>query len=143
MERVKMATNSVRCKFRCDFNNFDADRADIPATVTLSAVVDPDPKSENGKFFAMTPSGSLTLGVVSQDAASSFEPGKLYYVDFSAAPDLKEPKAPKDVVDPKPEKAEVVEPGPSVADVVATAEPETVESTPAKATKADTANTAR
>jgi hypothetical protein len=144
MEKVKMATNSVRCKVRCDFNNFDPDRSDIPASLSFSVVYDPDPKSENGKFFSATPTGSISLGVVNPDAAASFETGKLYYVDFEVAPDLKGEKTPKDVTDPKPPKEEVVEPGPTVADVVAKAESETTEPKPepTKATKADTANTA-
>lgn len=34
---------------------------------------------ENKRFFALTPSGSVTLTTVSEDL---FEPGKDYYIDF-------------------------------------------------------------
>jgi len=37
---------------------------------------------ENKQFFASTPSGQLTIGVVSADY---FVPGKFYYLDFQEA----------------------------------------------------------
>lgn len=42
-----------------------------------------DPHGENSKFFAMTPSGEVKLGMVSPEAWSKFELGKDYYLDFS------------------------------------------------------------
>jgi hypothetical protein len=40
---------------------------------------------ENKKFFAATPGGNIDLWVVNQAAASQFEVGKEYYVDFTEA----------------------------------------------------------
>jgi hypothetical protein len=39
---------------------------------------------ENKKFFASTPSGSITLGTIRDDL---FEVGKVYYVTFEEAPE--------------------------------------------------------
>ena len=42
---------------------------------------------ENKDFTDATPSGSLTMSIIKdKPAASAFEPGKSYYVDFSEAP---------------------------------------------------------
>lgn len=51
--------------------------------VSLVPVYDSNPESENGKFFAATPSGRIELGVMNLDAAKLFEIGKEYYVDFT------------------------------------------------------------
>lgn len=40
---------------------------------------------ENKAFFAATPGGYITLGVVNERAAAQFEVGKAYYVDFTPA----------------------------------------------------------
>ena len=40
---------------------------------------------ENKAFWDATPTGSLQLGVVNQQAWAAFELGKSYYVDFSEA----------------------------------------------------------
>ena len=40
---------------------------------------------ENKAFWDATPTGSLQLGVVNQDAWSCFELGKDYYLDFTPA----------------------------------------------------------
>jgi hypothetical protein len=54
--------------------------------VAMSPVIDPNPESENGKFFAATPGGTIQLGVVSEQAATFFEQGQEYYVYFSKEP---------------------------------------------------------
>jgi hypothetical protein len=41
---------------------------------------------ENERFFAATPGGAIELAVVRREAASFFQPGKSYYVDFTEAP---------------------------------------------------------
>ena len=43
---------------------------------------DPNPESENGRFFQATPSISMNLGVVNLAASAALEVGKDYYVDF-------------------------------------------------------------
>lgn len=44
-----------------------------------------NPNHENSKFWAASPSGSITLGTINPEAWSQFELGKDYYVDFSPA----------------------------------------------------------
>jgi hypothetical protein len=58
---------------------------EILRTVELVPVYDPDPESENGKFFAYTPAGKIELGTIHGEAAEQFELGKEYYVDFTPA----------------------------------------------------------
>ena len=41
---------------------------------------------ENKAFWDATPTGSLQLGVVSQEAWKMFELGECYYLDFTPAP---------------------------------------------------------
>jgi hypothetical protein len=40
---------------------------------------------ENKSFFAYTPSGSVELGTVNEEAWKQFELGKSYYLDFTPA----------------------------------------------------------
>ena len=42
--------------------------------------------TENKKFWEATPSGSIVLGVVNEDAVREFELGKEYYITFSEKP---------------------------------------------------------
>lgn len=44
-----------------------------------------DPNHENYKFWATSPSGSLTLGTINPAAYSQFKLGKEYYLDFTEA----------------------------------------------------------
>jgi hypothetical protein len=53
-------------------------------SISLHAVVGGD-NPENDSFFKATPSGNIGLGVVNEEAASQFEVGKEYYVDFTPA----------------------------------------------------------
>jgi hypothetical protein len=71
---------NVRAKFKC------TSKAAVPGNghqITLSAVYDSDPNSENGQFFKWTPSGTIQMGVVSDAAADAFVVDKEFYVDFS------------------------------------------------------------
>lgn len=55
----------------------------IVHNISLATVYDPDPESENGKFFASTPSGNISLGVVNSDAAEVFgQSGDEILVEF-------------------------------------------------------------
>lgn len=40
---------------------------------------------ENKRFYAWTPGGSLSLGVLNPEAWKEFELGKEYYLDFTLA----------------------------------------------------------
>jgi hypothetical protein len=56
----------------------------LQKTISLSPVYgNGDPKHENSKFWAATPSGRLELGVINLAAAAIFVPGKEYYVDIT------------------------------------------------------------
>ncbi len=74
----------VRAKFRCEsLTDFG-----MSQEVKLSAVCnDGDTQSENTSFNQYTPSGELRMTIDNPAAAVQFQPGKNYYVDFSAAPD--------------------------------------------------------
>jgi hypothetical protein len=83
LERInnlnKTKTMSVRAKFKVT-------RKDIQEhgeTITLKPVVGGSP--ENEKFFKYTPSGEMLIGTINPDAASQFEVGKEYYIDFTKA----------------------------------------------------------
>lgn len=52
-------------------------------TVELHAVTSGSP--ENEKFFKWTPSASIKLSTINQDAADQFKPGLQFYVDFTQA----------------------------------------------------------
>jgi hypothetical protein len=56
-------------------------------TLTFNPVYSIDPESENRLFWNATPSGELKLQMVNPEAWSQFEMGKMYYLDFSEAPD--------------------------------------------------------
>lgn len=51
--------------------------------VQLSAVHDGSP--ENNQFAQSTPAGTLKMTITNPDAMDFLEPGKSYYLDFSAA----------------------------------------------------------
>lgn len=70
---------------RAKFEVLNVEPFNEGAKITLQAVYDPDPASENGRFFKYTPSGSISLSTVNPDAASQFKPGDKFYVDFHKA----------------------------------------------------------
>lgn len=53
------------------------------AAISLNAVYDSNPDSENGKFFKYTPSGSISLQIVNPTAAEVFKVNQEVYVDFT------------------------------------------------------------
>lgn len=52
-------------------------------TIHMQPVV--DGSQENKSFWRWTPSGELTMNILNKDAASQFEAGKSYYIDFTPA----------------------------------------------------------
>ncbi|MDX1951481.1 MAG: hypothetical protein SFY81_04815 [Verrucomicrobiota bacterium] len=81
----------VRAKFRLDsiqrskttiYRNGTSFPAEVQ-TLDLNVVHDGSP--ENKEFFALTPSGSIKLGMVNAEAVKQFELGGEYYVDFTPA----------------------------------------------------------
>ena len=65
----------VRAKFYC-FANEDG-------RIKLSPVV--SGSEENKSFYKYTPSGTIDLQIVNDEATKQFEVGKEYYVDFTIA----------------------------------------------------------
>jgi hypothetical protein len=72
---------SVRCKFKVD----RTEKTTYGDGVVLTPVYNPDPASENGKFWKATPSGEIRFSSCNADAMAQFEVGKEYYVDFTLA----------------------------------------------------------
>ena len=54
-------------------------------TIKLSPVYSDVPGSENKAFWAASPSGSIELGTINQQAWEAFELGGEYYVTFEKA----------------------------------------------------------
>lgn len=72
---------TTRAKFRCS----SVERFELGANVKLSVVYDPNGNGENANFTKATPCGDITMRVDNPAAAVQFEPGKVYYVDFTEA----------------------------------------------------------
>lgn len=53
--------------------------------VKLLPVTSGSPENEN--FYKWTPSGSISLSTINEEAAKQFKPGKEFYVDFTPAGD--------------------------------------------------------
>jgi len=71
--------STVRAKFKVTSIS-----GDTLKNVSLTAVSSGSP--ENAAFFAASPSGSISLGILNADASAQFEPGAEYYVDFTKVP---------------------------------------------------------
>jgi hypothetical protein len=69
----------VRCKFVCISKEPGSGGVDL----SLMAVHSGSP--ENEQFWALTPSGNITFYTANEAAASQFEAGGEYYVDFTLA----------------------------------------------------------
>lgn len=83
----------VRAKFRCDriekqvgsrYNEVTKayDKIEVSSIVMLPVTAN---SPENKEFYASTPSGQITLGIVNPEVAATFELGKEYFVDFTPA----------------------------------------------------------
>lgn len=75
---------TVRAKFRVYSKTptYDVDKNINGYTIHLGPVYDPDPNSENGRFYKYTPGGQITLSTVNVEAADQLDISKEYYVDF-------------------------------------------------------------
>ncbi|AFZ24767.1 hypothetical protein Cylst_2561 [Cylindrospermum stagnale PCC 7417] len=82
---------TVRAKFTCQVNLKEAGTQ--IATVVFSPVTTNPPTQENLTFWKATPSGQITLQIDNASAASQFEVGADYYVDFTAAQPIDEDTA--------------------------------------------------
>lgn len=79
---------SVRAKFKVTRLELSKQNSqELLTTVVMAPVygkVD-DPSDENGRFYKYTPSGEIKLATINESAASYFEIGELYYIDFTKA----------------------------------------------------------
>jgi len=74
---------SVRAKFRV--SNVRQDSEGKANGFTLSPVYDPNPESENGRFFSATPGGTVDMWVTRPEVAEQFKLGAEFYIDFTQA----------------------------------------------------------
>ncbi len=73
----------VRAKFRV--SNIRTDQEGKPNGFQMAPVYDSNPESENGKFFAATPGGSVDMWLTRPEVASQFQLGAEFYIDFTPA----------------------------------------------------------
>lgn len=71
-------SETVRAKFQVT-------KREAGGGVTLEAVYSSDENHENKAFWEATPSGKLEMWINVPDAASFFELGEEYYLDFTKA----------------------------------------------------------
>ncbi len=79
---------ATRAKFKLNSYTVDEhhETGEEKRTLNMTPVYDADPESENGQFFAYTPSGSIQLGVTNKAVWGEFEIGDEIYVDFTKVP---------------------------------------------------------
>lgn len=79
--------DTTRAKFRIvsvtDIYTGNGDQRE--SSVDLVPVYDPDPESENGKFYKYTPGGKISLSTVNPFVRDFFKRGGEFYVDFTPA----------------------------------------------------------
>jgi hypothetical protein len=82
----KSFTMSVRAKFVCKEitrrKHWDPSKGEVQS-VKLEPVT--SGSEENKAFYEATPSGSIQLDTLNENAGKYFELGKSYYLDFKAA----------------------------------------------------------
>ena len=73
---------TVRAKFRVDGHTEDTEGL---VTVLAHAVYDPNPESENGKFWKYTPAGEFKISCVNPGTLTDFPVGAEFYIDMIPA----------------------------------------------------------
>jgi hypothetical protein len=53
--------------------------------IVMAPVYDPDPTTENGRFFAASPHGEFRVGTVNAEAVADLVLGAEYFIDISPA----------------------------------------------------------
>lgn len=90
MVRAKFTVKSIARDFypksiKLDDGSYKSEPRELH-TVTLTPVYgNGDPNHENTKFWEASPTGEIKLGTINAEAASQFELGKEYYIDFTKA----------------------------------------------------------
>ncbi len=92
--RAKFRLNSYTTEMHNSYPDYAKTKYQNPVPVekrtlnfTPVGVNQDEDGSENALFWEASPSGSLQLGVVNQEAWEQFELGKSYYLDFIPALD--------------------------------------------------------
>ena len=85
---MRLSTRSVMIPVVCKFKFSGIKRTDqgngkVLSSLEFYPVYD---RPENKKFWEATPSGSLVLGVVNEDAVIELDLGKEYYITISDKP---------------------------------------------------------
>lgn len=68
---------TVRAKFKC----VEVAKTEQGTRVICNVVT--NESRENEKFFKQTPSGNIYMGLLNEEAAKEFTPGREFYVDFT------------------------------------------------------------
>ena len=77
---------TVRAKFqvwRVSPGSVDAEGNPYSERVQLSAVYDPNPESENHRYWRATPSAMVDMYIDNKEAFGAFEEGRQYTVVFT------------------------------------------------------------
>lgn len=70
---------TVRAKFRVESKKQHTSGFEVMLYPVTSG------SDENKKFYQYTPSGSMTIGTINEEAAARFIVGREYYIDFTPA----------------------------------------------------------
>jgi hypothetical protein len=71
----------------------DSKETDVPVReITMNAVYDDGMAKENASFAEATPSGTIMFTLNNPDLVGEFKPGQIYYVDFTPAEAVNDPK---------------------------------------------------
>ena len=103
----------IRAKFKVRSNDLPRDTTNPDATAVIHLDVVHGGSNENKKFFKFTPSGTIELGVVSQETAVQFAVGEQFYVDFTPVnPPVEKPQIKKTparaTAPPRPQKSQTL-----------------------------------
>lgn len=83
VSRVESSIGSLRTGYNSDGTPIWVN-AELRTIVLYPVYANSDPQHENNKFWQDTPNGEIRLGVLNPDAASFFQLGSEYYIDFIA-----------------------------------------------------------
>lgn len=86
--RAKFRVDSIASSLQTRYEQVEGKSVPVQRevqTLTLNAVYDPNPNSENGKFWAASPGGTITLTCVNAEAVAEFKLGGEMYIDFTPA----------------------------------------------------------
>lgn len=77
-------TPTTRAKFVCDSVQMFTSNANVALSPVRGTYGGPE--TENDRFYALTPGGSLVLQAIRAEVAANFTPGQEYYIDITPVP---------------------------------------------------------